>query len=104
MRPLVAALLILVFPLGRAAAQDPAAPVPPDLAAAQAAHDRAPQDRDALIWLGRRIGYTGAYPRAIDLYTLGLQRHPESPFLLRHRGHQGDGGRAAVEPRTGLEQ
>ncbi len=88
MRPLVAALLIVVFPLGRAAAQDPAAPVPPDLAAAQAAHDRAPQDRDALIWLGRRIGYTGAYPRAIDLYTLGLQRHPESPFLLRHRGHR----------------
>ena len=72
----------------RLRAQAPTAPVPPDLAAAQAAYDRTPQDRDALIWLGRRIGYTGAYQRAIDLYTLGLQQHPDSPFLLRHRGHR----------------
>ncbi len=82
------ALLLILLAAPRAAAQDPAVLVPPDLAAAQAAYDRAPQDRDALIWLGRRIGYTGAYQRAIDLYTLGLQRHPESPFLLRHRGHR----------------
>lgn len=80
--------LLTLLAAPRAAAQDPSFPVPPDLAAAQVAYDRAPQDRDALIWLGRRIGYTGAYQRAIDLYTLGLQRHPESPFLLRHRGHR----------------
>jgi len=85
---LIAAVLLTLLIASRAAAQDLASPVPPDLAAAQAAYDRAPQNRDALIWLGRRIGYTGAYSRAIDLYTLGLQRHPESPFILRHRGHR----------------
>ncbi|MEY3700736.1 MAG: hypothetical protein RI891_28, partial [Gemmatimonadota bacterium] len=85
-------------------AQAPTSPVPPDLAAAQAAYDRAPHDRDALIWLGRRIGYTGAYQQAIDLYTLGLQRHPDSPFLLRHRGHRYLSVRDTRRARADLER
>jgi len=85
-------------------AQAPTSPIPPDLAAAQVAYDRAPQDRDALIWLGRRIAYTGAYQRAIDLYTLGLERHPDSPFVLRHRGHRYLSIRDTKRARADLER
>ena len=85
-------------------AQAPTSPIPPDLVAAQMAYDRAPQDRDALIWLGRRIAYTGAYQPAIDLYTLGLERHPDSPFLLRHRGHRYLSVRETERARADLER
>ncbi|MFM8780164.1 MAG: tetratricopeptide repeat protein [Gemmatimonadota bacterium] len=85
-------------------AQAPTSPIPPDLAAAQVAYDRAPQDRDALIWLGRRIAYTGAYQRAIDLYTIGLERHPDSPFVLRHRGHRYLSIRDTKRARADLER
>jgi len=85
-------------------AQAPTSPIPPDLAAAQVAYDRTPQDRDALIWLGRRIAYTGAYQRAIDLYTLGLERHPDSPFVLRHRGHRFLSIRDTKRARADLER
>ena len=88
MRSIVIGTAIVLCALPPLDAQAPTAPIPPDLAAAQVAYDRAPQDRDALIWLGRRIAYTGAYQQAIDLYTRGLERHPDSPFLLRHRGHR----------------
>lgn len=85
-------------------AQAPTSPIPPDLTAAQVAYDRAPQDRDALIWLGRRIAYTGTYQRAIDLYTLGLERHPDSPFVLRHRGHRYLSIRDTKRARADLER
>ena len=58
------------------------------LAAARAALQQAPGDRDAWIWLGRRLGYLGRYRDAIDVYTEALERWPGDPFLLRHRGHR----------------
>lgn len=48
----------------------------------------APHELDRIIWYGRRTAYLGAYERAIAIYTAGLERHPGSPFLLRHRGHR----------------
>ena len=104
MRAIVIGIAIALIALPSLQAQAPTAPVPPDLAAAQVAYDRAPQDRDALIWLGRRIAYTGAYQRAIDLYTLGLQQHPDSPFLLRHRGHRHLSIRDTQRARADLER
>jgi tetratricopeptide (TPR) repeat protein len=59
-----------------------------DLAAAEAAWAAAPTDRDAAIWVGRRLGYLGRYREAIDVYTRALVDHPGDPFLLRHRGHR----------------
>jgi len=47
-----------------------------------------PDDRDAAIWVGRRLGYLGRYRDAIDVYTEALQKWPSDPFLLRHRGHR----------------
>ena len=59
-----------------------------DLDAAQAALEAAPEDEDAIIWVGRRTAYLGQYRDAIDLYTEGLTLHPASYKLLRHRGHR----------------
>lgn len=59
-----------------------------DLAAAEAALAANPTDRDAFVWLGRRLGYLGRYREAIDAFSRGLDEHPDDPVLLRHRGHR----------------
>lgn len=58
------------------------------LAEALSAYESEPSSEDALIWYGRRLAYLGRYREAIDIYTRGLQIHPESPRLHRHRGHR----------------
>ena len=37
---------------------------------------------------GRRAAYLGRYQEAIQLYTLGIERHPDDARLYRHRGHR----------------
>ncbi len=59
-----------------------------DLARARAALEAAPGDEEALVWVGRRLAYLGRYRDAIATYTQGLERHPGSAALLRHRGHR----------------
>ncbi len=82
-----------------ARADDPApAPVPPvsppgrdleaELAAARAAWEADPADEDAIVWYGRRLGYLGRYLEAERVYTRGLELHPDSYRLRRHRGHR----------------
>lgn len=46
------------------------------------------QNADALIWYGRRTAYLGNYREAIDLYSEGIQKHPDDPRFYRHRGHR----------------
>jgi tetratricopeptide (TPR) repeat protein len=58
------------------------------LAEAKAAYDRAPTDVDSIIWYGRRLGYLGRLREAIDVYTRGIARYPDNPWLYRHRGHR----------------
>lgn len=55
---------------------------------AQAEAVKDPSDAEALIWLGRRLGYLGRYHDAIEVFTIGLQIHPEDARFLRHRGHR----------------
>ena len=43
---------------------------------------------DNIIWLGRRVAYLGDYKRAIELFTEGINKFPEDPQFLRHRGHR----------------
>lgn len=59
-----------------------------DLAAARAAHDRAPEDADAIIWLGRRLAYLARYRDAIEVFSHGIGLHPTDARLYRHRGHR----------------
>ena len=47
-----------------------------------------PMDPDAMIWLGRRIAYTGDYHGAIDIFTQGIKKFPEDARFYRHRGHR----------------
>lgn len=58
------------------------------LAEAQAALDRSPDDADALIWVGRRTAYLGRYRDAIEVFTQGAEKHPADARFLRHRGHR----------------
>ncbi|MAG72630.1 MAG: hypothetical protein CL471_20395 [Acidobacteria bacterium] len=57
-----------------------------DLAIAQAQMDVAPGREDSFIWLGRRLGYLARFPEAIEVFTAGLELHPDSYKLLRYRG------------------
>ncbi len=58
------------------------------LADARRAYERAPAELDSIIWYGRRLAYLGRLREAIEVYTDGLRRFPENPWLLRHRGHR----------------
>ena len=59
-----------------------------DLARAQAAYEAAPEDADAIIWLGRRLAYLGRYRDAIDVFSRGIELHPDDARMYRHRGHR----------------
>ena len=45
-------------------------------------------DKDAIIWFGRRTAYLGHYNDAIAIYTMGIEKYPDEPRLYRHRGHR----------------
>ncbi len=57
-----------------------------DLEIAEAVMAVAPEREDSYIWLGRRLGYLARYDEAIDVFTKGLERFPDSYKLLRFRG------------------
>jgi tetratricopeptide (TPR) repeat protein len=59
-----------------------------NLAAARTAYDRAPDDADATIWLGRRTAYLGRYREAIEIFSRGVEKHPADARMYRHRGHR----------------
>jgi tetratricopeptide (TPR) repeat protein len=58
------------------------------LAEARAAFDANDTDVDAIIWLGRRTAYLGRFRDAIEVYTRGIELHPDDARLYRHRGHR----------------
>ena len=47
-----------------------------------------PTDADSLIWVGRRLGYLSRFRDSIEAFTQGVQRFPDDPRFLRHRGHR----------------
>jgi tetratricopeptide (TPR) repeat protein len=58
------------------------------LAEARAQLARSPESPDALIWVGRRLGYLGRQHEAIATFSEGVRRFPEDARFLRHRGHR----------------
>lgn len=43
---------------------------------------------DRIIWLGRRVAYLGDYKESVNIYSKGIETHPEEARLYRHRGHR----------------
>jgi tetratricopeptide (TPR) repeat protein len=58
------------------------------LAAARERLLAAPEDPASWIWVGRRLAYLTRFGEALALYGDALERFPEHPELLRHRGHR----------------
>lgn len=40
------------------------------------------------IWYGRRLGYLSRFQQAVDVFTEGIEKYPQSAKLYRHRGHR----------------
>lgn len=57
---------------------------------AQAEKDLAanPKSADAIIWVGRRLGYLWRYQDAIQMFSRGIAEHPYDARMYRHRGHR----------------
>lgn len=79
-----------------------------DLAIARAVFDVAPDREDSHIWLGRRLGYLGRYAEAIEVFTAGIARFPDSfklhRFRGRHRARNRDFAGAIADYRDGLRK
>jgi tetratricopeptide (TPR) repeat protein len=59
-----------------------------NLDAAREVLKKAPRDSDAIIWVGRRLGYLQRYSDAIAAFSQGIEIHPADARLYRHRGHR----------------
>lgn len=59
-----------------------------NLAAAREQYKKNPGDPDAVIWVGRRLGYLGRYREAIATFSEGMHKHPADARMYRHRGHR----------------
>lgn len=59
-----------------------------DREAAREDYEADPNDADAIIWLGRRTAYLGLYDEAIEIYSEGIEKHPDDARMYRHRGHR----------------
>ena len=59
-----------------------------DLAHAEQTLAANPKDAEAIIWVGRRLGYLWRFNDAIAMFTKGIELHPGNPKFYRHRGHR----------------
>lgn len=55
---------------------------------AKAQLTKEPANADAVIWVGRRLGYLGRYAEAIATYQRGETLHPNDARFARHIGHR----------------
>jgi len=58
-----------------------------NLTVARKNFERDPSEEN-YIWLGRRTAYLTRYNEAIDIFTEGIEKYPNSYRLYRHRGHR----------------
>lgn len=59
-----------------------------DLAQAEKTLAANPTDAEAIIWVGRRLGYLWRFNDAIAMFTKGIALYPDNPKFYRHRGHR----------------
>jgi len=82
------AISLLGKQLYRSALQGDIEKLQSNLKQAQADYEQNPNDPELIIWLGRRTAYLWRYHDAIDIYSKGIEKHPNNPKLYRHRGHR----------------
>lgn len=82
------AISLLGKQLYRSALQGDLEQLQSNLEKAQADYEKNPNDPERIIWLGRRTAYLWRYHDAIDIYSKGIEKHPNYPKLYRHRGHR----------------
>ena len=58
------------------------------LQTAQAQLEAHPNDPEAIIWVGRRLGYLGRFREAINVFSEGAKKFPTDARFYRHRGHR----------------
>jgi tetratricopeptide (TPR) repeat protein len=75
-----------LYPISLSA--DEKAKLDSDLTMAQADYEKNPNDPERIIWLGRRLAYLWRYREAIEVYSRGIELHPDYFKLYRHRGHR----------------
>jgi tetratricopeptide (TPR) repeat protein len=59
-----------------------------DLAQAEKTLAANPTDPEAMIWVGRRLGYLWRFNQAIATFSKGITLYPDNPKFYRHRGHR----------------
>jgi len=59
-----------------------------DLAQAEKTLAANPKDPEAMIWVGRRLGYLWRFNQAIATFSKGIALYPDNPKFYRHRGHR----------------
>ena len=59
-----------------------------NLQSAREALAKAPDNADAMLWLGRRAAVAGHVREAIDVFTRGIAKFPADARFYRHRGHR----------------
>ncbi len=59
-----------------------------NLQSAKAQYEANPNDADAIIWYGRRTAYLGNYQKAVEIFSEGVEKHPNDARMYRHRGHR----------------
>ena len=55
---------------------------------ARALYEAEPNNPEAAIWFGRRLGYLGRFTEAIEVYSSGIKKFPHDARFYRHRGHR----------------
>lgn len=80
------ALLMLVFALQACNPEPKTAQEKYDFAKKK--FEGQPNNADALIWYGRRTAYLGNYNAAIEIFSQGIDKHPQDARMYRHRGHR----------------
>lgn len=51
-------------------------------------YEEKPGNANAIIKYGRQLAYAGLFRQAIEIYSEGIEEHPEDARLYRHRGHR----------------
>ena len=55
---------------------------------ARSDYEEDPGNADNIIWYGRRTAYAGNYRGAIEIFSEGIEKHPDDARMYRHRGHR----------------